>query len=138
MHRSLFGLAAVIVAVTGLVHAISTASAYPSGPEVTGGEPPWVSFSGILTPGSRTTVYTVPEDRIFVVTGAIISGNEVHLYESDSLKISGYSNAMRYDYDSFLVQGRASISYGPGSTVEFGNDSGGHRYYIVQGYLAHP
>jgi hypothetical protein len=33
IHRSLFGLAAVILAVAGLVHAISTGSAYPAGLE---------------------------------------------------------------------------------------------------------
>jgi hypothetical protein len=138
MHRSLFGLAAVILAVAGLVHAISTASAYPSGPEVTGGEPPWVSFSDVVSPSSETTIYTVPDDRMLIVTGAVFSGSEAHLLESGTIKVIGYSNAMLYTQSGFLVQGRGSIPFAPGSTLQIQNDSGGSRYYAIQGYLAHP
>ena len=139
MHRNLLGLAAVILSISLLVHATSSASAYPGAIEVTGGESPYVSFTGALTPSTSITLYTVPSDRVLVVTGAIISSNDVHLYESDTMKVNGYSNAMNDGgQNGFLAQGNGTVVFDSGSSVQLQNDSVGDRYYAIQGYLAHP
>ena len=136
MHRNLLGLAAVILSVAVLVHAMSNASAYPAGMEVTGGESPYVSFSGRIDPSTTSTLYTVPSDRVLIVTGAVTNSNDVHMYESDTLKVNGYSNVM--NDDAFLMQGSGTVLFASGSSVRLSNDSGSYRYYAIQGYLAHP
>jgi len=139
MHRNLFGLAAVILSVSVLVHAMSPASAYPGGMEVTGGESPYVSFTGRIDPSTTSTVYTIPADRVFVLTGAVANSNDVHLYESETMKVNGYSNVMSDDgQNGFLTQGNGTVVFAGASALRVHNDSGSHRYYSIQGYLAHP
>ncbi len=137
MSRILLAISAVILSVSVLIHAVSTASAYPSGPEVTGGEAPWVSMSGSTNPHSTKELYTVPDDRILVLTGAILNSYDVHLYQDGVLKVNGYSRAMNADEGGMLSQGNGRIVFDPGTNVILHSD-GSTRYYSLQGYLAHP
>jgi len=139
MRHSLFGLSAVILSVAVLVHAMSSASAYPGGMEVTGGESPYLSFSDRLNPSGTITIYTVPSDRVLVVTGAMANSNDVHLYESGTIKVNGYSNVMNDGgQNGFLTQGNGTVVFAAGSSVQVANESSSYRYYALQGYLAHP
>ncbi len=137
MFRVLMGLAAVVLSSAVLVHAMATASAYPSGPEVTGGEAPWVSLTGSAPATASTTIYTVPDDRMLVVTGAIMQRTSVHMYEDSVMKVNGYSRVMVEDNTGFLTSGRGRIAFAAGSNVVLNNESSAAAY-TIQGYLAHP
>ena len=137
MHRVFKLFSVLVLSVAIWVHAMSTAQAYPSGPEITGGEAPWVSLSGISSSYASDTVYTVPDDRVFVVTGAIMNSYDIHLYADSTLKVNGYSRAMYFDSRGFLSQGNGRVVFEPGTNVVLISDGPG-RYYTIQGYLAHP
>ena len=137
MFRILMGACAVILSVAVLVHAVATAEAYPSGPEVTGGEAPWVSLAGSATAYTSTTIYTVPADRQFIVTGAVMNQTTVHMYEDGTMKVNGYSRAMLEGNTGFLASGRGRIAFAAGSNVVLQNESSSAAY-TIQGYLAHP
>ncbi len=137
MFRVLMALSAVILSSAILVHAIASASAYPSGPEVTGGEAPWISLAGDAAATTATTIYAVPDDRVFIVTGAIIDRTSVHMYEDGTMKVNGYSRAMLEGNTGFLTSGEGHIAFAPGSNVVLNNESSSAAY-TIQGYLAHP
>jgi hypothetical protein len=122
--------------VAAAVGSFSRADAQGLGPEVTGGTHPYVSFSG-SAPGGNFTVYTVPSDRILVVTGASMS-TVASLYQGATLKVHGGSLAMlangTYGGGSLLNQGHGHLVFDPGSTVVINGSTG----YYIEGYLAHP
>jgi len=123
--------------VAAAVGSFSRADAQGLGPEVTGGVQPYVSVSGTTPTSGTNTVYTVPADRILVVTGAIFS-TVADLYEGSTLKVEGSSAAMLANSNTVaggvLSSGNGHLVFNPGSTLVI---SGSASYYI-QGYLAHP
>ncbi len=122
-----------------LIGSLSQAHAQSLGPEVTGGTQPYVSFSGTASTAT-TTVYTVPSDRILVVTGAAMTGN-ASLYQDTSLKVSAGSFAMRIGVpelpSTVLGMGNGRVVFDPGTAVVIGDVTSAVPYFI-QGYLAHP
>ncbi len=110
------------------------------GPEVTGGVHPYVSFSGNALANSNTTIYTVPNNRILVVTGAMTS-TFASLYQDSTLKVHGQSYAMfvasTSGFIGALASGNGHVVFEPGSNVVLQTPSG-TTYYFIQGYLAHP
>ncbi len=118
-----------------LFASMNRAEAHGLGPEVTGGSHPYVSLSGLST--GQTTIYTVPSDRIFVVTAAVMN-TTASLYQGTTLKVNGTSRAMVATSTAAggaaLNTGNAKVVFDPGSTVVI---SGGADYFI-SGYLAHP
>jgi hypothetical protein len=137
MHKNLFGLAAILFGVAAISASLPHAQAYPTGPNVTGGQHPWVDFAGALGPYATTTVYTVPSGRVFVLTGfKSNAGNIVDIYEGTTLKVHGYSGALG---DSLIGGGRGRITFGSETEVRLKNNHSGDTYmYTIQGYLAHP
>jgi len=95
-----------------------------------------VSFTG-STPTGSTTVYTVPANRILVVTGATLT-TTASLYQDTTLKVLGGSFAMvagsTNNPSAVLATGNGHLVFAPGSNVVI---NGSSNYYI-QGYLAHP
>ena len=102
-----------------LLASVNRAEAHGLGPEVTGGTHPYLSFSGLAS-GASTTVYTVPNDRIFVMTAAVLS-TTASIYQGTTLKVSGASRAMIATSTSAggaaLNIGNAKVVFDPGSTV---------------------
>jgi hypothetical protein len=95
-----------------------------------------VSFTGSTSTGN-TTVYTVPSNRILVVTGATLT-TVASLYQDATLKVLGNSNAMLASSSSnpsaVLATGNGRLVFAPGSNVVIQ----GSTSYFIQGYLAHP
>jgi hypothetical protein len=151
MHKNLLGVAAVISSCAALVlagavfiHVLPSSQAQDFGPVVTGGEAPLLAFAGTVTGSQAVDVYTVPADRMFVVTALCTNAPELDVRElgtSNTLKVKAYSYATRCastDTGGFLSRGRGTIPFGPGTTVRLDNQSGSNVYYTLQGYLAAP
>ena len=133
--------------VAALVGSLSQAHAQSLGPEVTGGTQPYVSVTGSFTStasATTTTVYTVPPDRILVVTCAIVDSTGTwqtspSLYQDTTLKMgSRYLSALS-------CAGNGRLVFDPGTTVVIGDitfDAANPTFhsvgYFIQGYLAHP
>jgi hypothetical protein len=130
---SLGVLAFGVAAVAG---SFNDADARGLGPEVTGGSHPYVSFTG-LSPAAISPIYTVPTDRILVVTGAVMS-TTANLLQGSTVKVRGNSFAMYGTQTNpggaMLTQGNGHLVFDPGSVVQI---EGAASYYI-EGYLAHP
>jgi len=138
MHKQILAVAVLVAAIGYFVGSLGAANASFSGPVITGGESPWVSFAGepTLLEGESVTLYTVPSDRALVITGAKVRSNDIDLYEGDTKRIGGGSDAM---YSGFLAHGNGHISFAAGSVVRLVNSgSDGTLHYIIYGYLAHP
>ena len=108
-----------VAAEAGAHHLNLHVGSHGLGPEVTGGTHPYLSFSGLAS-GASTTVYTVPNDRIFVMTAAVLS-TTASIYQGTTLKVSGASRAMIATSTSAggaaLNIGNAKVVFDPGSTV---------------------
>jgi len=139
MHKQIFAVAVLVAAIAYFIDSLGAANASFSGPTITGGESPWISFAGdpTLLMGESETIYTVPSDRSLVITGARLSTSLVDLYEGETLRIDGGSDAMSY---GFLAHGNGHISFPAGAEVRLVNPDGSSArpYYIIFGYLAHP
>ena len=154
MQSKLFGVAAVIAATALLVGSVAllVRSAEPAlaqdfGPVVTGGVNPWLSWTGPIPVTSDVDLYTVPTDRVLVVTGATTHSDLVNLYEvtpalGDVLRVSGFSMAMvnngGNDATSMFPINEGRLVLQPGSTLRLRNNSGYEQNYYLQGYLAQP
>jgi hypothetical protein len=147
MHKTLFGIAAIIFALAFALNGLPHAGAQPTGPSVTGGENPWLSWTGTVGPEASSTVYTVPADRVFIVTGACFgmpsSPLLVDLLEGSTPKLLGYSRAATCDGSvgagGLVGAGAAHIKFSSGSTVILeNNDTNQTATYYMEGYLAAP
>ena len=138
MTRTSLALAALVAAVTLCIHVLPTATAQPTGPVVTGGAHPWVDVSGYTTGASTDVIYTVPLDRVLVVTTfASSEGATWSLLENGTDKFT--SN--QYTTLTVFTAGNGHMTFQPGSNVQFSNlqSSAGPTYYwYLEGYLAHP
>jgi hypothetical protein len=136
-------LAVFVFSVGYLLRSIPRAEASPAGPEVTGGTHPYKSFSG-TTGSTATTVYTVPADRIFVLTGACV--NFLDIRQDSELKVKGSTTATYCSSSTgasaatgFLARGQGQIVFEPGTNLIIDSSSGTQNTpYVLQGYLAHP
>jgi len=138
MYKNLFGIAAILFGVAAISASLPHAQAYPTGPNVTGGQHPWVDFTGTVGPSATTTVYTVPSGRVFVLTGCKTSTNFTHidLYEGTTPKVLGATGALGA---GFIKDGLGRITFGSGTEVRLKNNHAYDTYaYTIQGYLAHP
>ena len=124
-----------------LLGSVKQARADALGPEVTGGTHPYVSSSGILPPASNNTIYTVPNDRILIVTGVSVN-SLAHLYQDNTLKVQAESSQMFtghiYGFVGALAAGNGKVVFEPGSNVVLRTPGGNATTYYLQGYLAHP
>ena len=135
MYRNLFGIAAILGAVGYLINAFPNAQAQSLGPVVSAGEAPWVSFTGEILPGDTETIYTVPSDQVFVLTGMCASETRVNVYEDSTVKIRGEA----YEADCGSTErNSAHVVFAAGSEVNLECTPHNASIYFVQGYLAHP
>jgi hypothetical protein len=127
-------------------HAYTEAKANPVGIQApsTGGMP-LLSFSGIHNSNTQI-IYTVPADRVFVLTGAVSrSGSDYtyfSIYENSVEKISQWliTNVSHGPWPTTchaLCSNQARIPFSSGSQIKLQASSTGN-YYLIQGYLANP
>src|SRR5262245_31030093 len=103
-----------------LLGSVNQARADALGPEVTGGTHPYVSFSGIAPANTNTSVYTVPSNRVLVLTAATTS-TFTSLYQDATLKVHGSSYAMfaasTSGFIGVLAAGNGKVVFEPGTNV---------------------
>jgi hypothetical protein len=134
----------------GLAHGTPGAAA-PS----TGGVP-YLSFHGTLASNSDfTLIYTVPNDRVFILTGLDTIGgcewNSTGCYGrlkvndniilKDKLMPNAQPSNAGYRSAGGLTTNQARIVIPAGATIKLSRDQypGGNEWvYSIQGYLAHP
>jgi hypothetical protein len=156
-----FSLAAFVGASGYAFRSVGAASAAPSGPEVTGGSQPYLSFTGtakgaVSGDPNPVTIYTVPSDRVFILTGACInavnsnSTGYLDIAENANVKVPGRSQAAYCGLDSgthyagFLARGAGHVPFAPGSQVRLiwsdntNSSAIQTATYVLEGYLAHP
>jgi hypothetical protein len=143
----IFALAALVLSTGYLLRSVPRASASPpEGPEVTGGTHPYKSFTG-STGATDVTVFTVPNDRIFVLTGAcvgeatdILQGNDTKIAANSLAAYCGkFATTNPTTGTNFLAVGQGHIVFEPGTTVRIkSRDGTAVQAYALQGYLAHP
>ena len=145
MHKSLFGLAALVFAAGFFLRSLPMSQAQDFGPMVTGGEAPWVDFTGELLPNATADLYTVPADRALVIVAASMNRDSLDLWETGPagtlLRVEGDSNVMNSESGrgGALARGTGHTMFGPGTTVQLrSTDPDYSRFYYVQGYLAAP
>ena len=123
-----------------LLGTLNQARADSLGPEVTGGAHPYVSFSGQAVANTNTTLYTVPNNRILVVTTAS-TNTFASLYQDSTLKVQANSYQMyaasTTGFIGALAAGNGRVVFEPGSNLVLQTPNN-LTYYYVQGYLAHP
>lgn len=117
------------------------------GPTVTGGVHPWVNISG-LTDGALndTTIYTVPADRVLVITGGCSWNTFSTLQQDGDIKVHYLTRLLRCDDinddqdngPNLVRSGNAHLVFEPGSQVIIHHDVPSTARYYFEGYLAHP
>jgi hypothetical protein len=136
MYKNLLSVAALILSGGFFLQSLRVANAQPTGPAITGGEPPWVDFAGDVGAREFVDVYEVPADRALIVTGMSVEYNNVDLYQDAVMLVDGTSGAM---FSRFLGAGKARITVAPGSTLRVYNNVDSRSFpYVIQGYLVHP
>ncbi len=151
MHKTILSLAGLVAASSLLIFALAdyreagVAQAHPAGPVVTGGAHPWQDFSGTVAGNAFVDLYTVPADRVFVVTGMCTSNSTLDLRELVSsitnLKLEGGTTAALCagtNTGGYLAQGRGHVTFAAGTTVRLQNTYSNQVDYTLEGYLAAP
>ena len=129
---------------------IPEAHATPAGMQsATSGGQPHVNLTGKHESSSELVLYTVPSDRVFILTGAVgWSSNTAAGYdilEGATLRIGRdyivhpllMSNAQRVC--NYLCRNNAHIVFGSGTQVILAPyDSSSSHKYMLEGYLANP
>ncbi len=145
MYKNILGVAAIIAATAVLIHSLPSATAQGLGPVVSGAELPWVSFTGNVNVGATKTAYTVPSDRVFVLTGVQCgywSSSYAHKTTCPEIRENSTTknplNLPRADQDGFLSKGNGRVVFAPGTSVVLDNDYSVRLYYFMNGYLARP
>lgn len=141
------GIGVAAAGIGHLLRSVPSAHAEGIGPTVTGGVHPWVNLAG-QTDGvaSDTLVYTVPADRIFVLTGGCVSGTFATLQQDADLKMHYLTRLLHCDNTgtdqdnavSLVRGGNAHIVFEPGSQVVIHHDVAFPARYYFEGYLAQP
>ncbi len=158
MHKNLFGIAAIFgslgvlaLGLAALLHAVPQSQAQDFGPVVTGGEQPWRSFTGEVPVNANVDLFTVPQDRSFVVTTACVRW--VNSWNSHLVDLAeGGTGAVRVQGETFLLlcddedstgtsfnTGRGHAVFEAGEIVRLtGSGIVTPVPYYVEGYLAAP
>jgi hypothetical protein len=134
-YKILFGYAAVLLSIGFVIRSITFAYAYPTGPSVSMGSNPVVSFTGYGT----SLIHTVPSDKIFVITDINLSyagstgSTQTYLQDENGTKKGSFrvSGSTR-NRDISLANG---IPFEPESEVHL---VGNAVHCTVSGYYAHP
>ncbi|MEM9460115.1 MAG: hypothetical protein AAGF11_38420 [Myxococcota bacterium] len=143
-----FGLGVAAAGVGHLLQSVPSARAADGlGPTITGGVHPWVNLTGVLSDVSvDTVIYTVPPDRILVLTGGCVDNTFADLYQDGILKMDGSTELLRCDNTnstsdnnpSLLRMGNAHIVFEPGSQVIVNVPGAAQWPYYLEGHLARP
>jgi len=140
MHTKLFALTIFFLSAATLLYALPAARAYDLGPTITGGEQPYLSFTGTVNKNSTTTLYSVPADRVFVLTaltwdGGGYSGSDTYkIYRGSEVIMETVAVSQR-----LFKYGYGAFPFPPGSQLKIENGDSSYKLnYFAQGYLARP
>lgn len=140
--RVLLGLA-VLFFVGGI--ALRTAGdvdAQALGPVAVGGDHPWVDFGGTVLAGQNVTLFTVPADRVFVLSGGCYRGGRVEMLEDSTVRVVADSLALICTHTNGagtpFAHGRGHLTFPAGSQVRLQSIVSSDSTYYFEGYLAHP
>jgi len=117
-------LSAVMVAAGLFLRAPQTADAQDFGVGVNDVGHPWVTWTGVIVPGSSTPVYTVPAGFNLVITG--LTG--WWRIEVDGVEAHGGNPGP-------LFQGRGHLNVDSGSAITYFLTGSSVQYAYFQGYL---
>lgn len=115
----------------------TTASYYLEGYYAEPTNQPFINATGSIQSGQQLTLLNVPSDKQLVITRVTVNGINVHLYEDNTLRVSGKSRAF-YNATSLFNRGKAHVLFASGSTVRLYNDGPYTRHYYVEGYYISP
>ena len=128
-----FLLVAFLVFLFSSVH---DAQSSPTGPTIAGGDHPWLNWSGYLVDGGPHETYTVPDDRVLVITTIIADNCRSFVIQKDSERVfNAPANASLCLNTDAFIQGRAHLVFESGTVM--GLYGSGSAAYYVEGYLAH-
>ena len=136
----LFGIAAIIFSSGYFLRSMPFAQAY-QGPAVGMGSVPYESFTGSLSSNITATLFTVPADKVFVVTTCITNSSHFYLKEDGNDVLMGASQACggdSYGTTTSFRTGNAHLIINGGSALEIWQNSGQTRNYYIEGYYAQP
>ena len=149
-HRTLFGLAAVLLSTSILINSLQSANAVmPVGMQH--GQFPYEHFTECDLPGANVstsdcspatggiqTLLSVPSDRIFIVTGAVTSDTNHCWFLNDGIPI--YSrNFIEKSKNGPLLNGNANIVIPAGSELQVNiyQNYASSCDFFIEGYYAH-
>ncbi len=148
MRRAFIILAALALAAAFVLP--TTLSAQDLGPVVTGGTQPWRNLTGTVTSGQTIDLMTVPEDRVFILTGGCVqngtNAQEIDLRTGPSgvTVVDGSTTVLLCNPGSgntpLFAAGKAHVVFDPNTTIQLsaGPTLGFTAAYYFEGYLAHP
>ena len=129
-HRTLFGIAAIILSSAVFVHSFNSANAFPKGPNVSMGSNPIASFHVSCSQSSPTVLTTTSE--LFIITDMLVSdgystgGIDLHLNGSNWYSLG----------ENVQIAMNSGIPVPLNSTLSCYSYHG--RNMIVSGYYAQP
>ena len=150
--RTLAAFAFLVASFVWAATPLATSHATPPGPTATGGSIPWISATGANTPFTSQTAYTVPANRVFVLT-TLCGGDYawyLNLYEGGSVRVPGLgykfhqaTGATNSQHISGLFcRGTGQVSFQAGADVVvnyFPQNAGDPTVeWYMEGYLAQP
>ena len=152
-YKILFGYAALIFSIGFLIRSIAPSHAFPSGPQISMGTNPIMSFGGDIS-GSTSTLLTT-SGQPFIVTDIVLttagSGNctsKISLVDASNTVLAKYSLRNFFDsgsvVDSVITPQIVQHGYTSGIFIESNNSLGivenGNcdTQYSLSGYFAHP
>ena len=156
-YRNLLGTAAIILSGAVFVHSLSSANAFPQGPNLSLGSNPVFSFGGTVSNGT-STLFSAPADQIMVVTDLLLSMNSDHCTSDVTLSTSSGSSLAAIDLYSRVINSSHSnnhrAAYNPATLIshtfasglpiptneslEIAENGACNVAYTVSGYYAHP
>ena len=138
-HRTLFGIAAIILSVAALNHSMDHAYAGPMGPNVSAGNNPIENFSLRCT-NTQQSIVPADSTRDFIVTD-VITGNDATNNAPQPATLtfnSGVTMTVSVLQSHRFVTG---LKVPVGETLDCQSSTGTNFYHYnvtVLGYYAHP
>ena len=99
---------------------------------------PFEDFSGTISGSQPVDILTVPNDRIFVITGAKTHGGSLDIIEDGATLLDGDAINMS-EQGQILTLGKAHLKISSGATLSIlPNHSSYTVHYYIEGYYAIP
>ena len=131
-NNTLLGIALVIYAMGFLVQSLRPAHG-SSGPVINYTSFPYENYSGTLSNGHSMTLLTVPNGKIFIITGAGSDGPYCDIFEDGNKILEGYSYAL--SVGGLFSNGEGHLKVSSGSVLSIKGSASTCNYYL-EGHFA--